>query len=54
MFVMGPAGSFDGYSVNARCLEPAPKALTVEPFDGRHWEVHAHELAHLSRERPPG
>ena len=49
-----PRSNPDGYDVNANCLEPAPKALTVEPFDGRHWELYAHELAHLSRERPSG
>ena len=49
-----PRSNPDGYDVNANCLEPVPQALTVEPFDGRHWERHAHELAHLSREPPSG
>jgi hypothetical protein len=36
--------------VNVRCLTPQPEELVVKPFDGRNWEVHAHTLAHLSRE----
>lgn len=35
-------------SVNARCLEPDTiKSMTLEPFDGLHWEQHRHELAPL-------
>ena len=45
-----PRSNPDGYDVNVRCLEPEPKEITIEPFDGRNWELHAHELAHLSRE----
>ncbi len=45
-----PRSNPDGYDVNVRCLEPQPVQLTVEPFDGRNWELHAHELAHLSKE----
>lgn len=38
-----------GYSVNARCLDPATiEAVVVEhDFDGRHWEQHIHELPPL-------
>jgi hypothetical protein len=45
-----PRSNPDGVDVNVRCLEPQPSALEVEPFDGRHWEQHAHTLAHLSKE----
>jgi hypothetical protein len=46
-----PRSNPDGWSVNARCLD-APEALsiTVAPFDGRDWEAHGAELAHLSKE----
>jgi hypothetical protein len=34
-----PRSHPDGYSVNARCLDPGTvEQLTVEPFDGRQWE----------------
>ncbi len=45
-----PRSNPDGYSVNVRCLEPAPRNVIIEPFDGRNWEQHAHTLSHLSRE----
>lgn len=46
-----PRSNPDGYSVNARCLDPATIGqLVVEPFDGRHWEASAESLRHLSRE----
>jgi hypothetical protein len=46
-----PRSNPDGYSVNARCLDPATVvAMHVEPFDGRNWEQSATALAHLSRE----
>ena len=45
-----PRSNPDGYDVNVRCLEPAPAELEIEPFDGRNWEEHAHELAHMSNE----
>jgi len=33
-----PRSNPDGYSVNARCLQPGTVvAVEVEPFDGRHW-----------------
>ena len=34
-----PRSHPEGYSVNARCLDPETVAgITVKPFDGRHWE----------------
>jgi hypothetical protein len=34
-----PRSHPDGYSVNARCLDPASvQGMTVRPFDGQHWE----------------
>lgn len=45
-----PRSNPDGWSINARCLDETgrPK-LRLSEFDGRHWEDHAGELAHLSR-----
>jgi len=35
-----PRSHPDGYSVNARCLDPAGIAsMRVRPFDGRNWEA---------------
>lgn len=46
-----PRSNPDGFSVNARCLDPATiESLTVEPFDGRNWESSAGSLRHLSVE----
>ena len=45
-----PRSNPDGFDVNVRCLEPQPKHLTVEPFDGKHWEEHGAGLAHYSKE----
>ena len=45
-----PRSNPDGYSVNVRCLDPQPVKLTIEPFDGRNWEQHAHAVAHLSKD----
>ncbi len=34
-----PRSNPDGFSVNARCLEPGTiESLAIEPFDGRNWE----------------
>ena len=34
-----PRSHPDGYSVNARCLDPSTiESTTIEPFDGAHWE----------------
>ena len=44
-----PRSNPDGFSVNARCLEPGTiESVTVEPFDGRNWEGSAAGLRHLS------
>ena len=45
-----PRSNPDGYDINVRCLDPQPKKLIVEQFDGKNWEQHAHELSHLSKE----
>ncbi len=45
-----PRSNPDGYDVNVRCLDPVPVELEIEPFDGKNWEEHAHELAHMSTE----
>ena len=35
-----PRSHPDGYSVNARCLDPGTIAsMTIRPFDGRNWET---------------
>src|SRR6187431_1181578 len=44
-----PRSNPDGFSVNARCLDPGTiESRVVEPFDGRNWEQSAGELRHLS------
>jgi hypothetical protein len=44
-----PRSNPDGYSVNVRCLDSITiKSVTVTQFDGRNWEQHGAELAHLS------
>ena len=46
-----PRSNPDGYSVNVRCLDHATiEGMEIEQFDGRHWELAAGRLAHLSRE----
>jgi hypothetical protein len=46
-----PRSNPDGWSINARCLDDVSTLnLTVKAFDGREWERHADDLAHLSRE----
>lgn len=46
-----PRSNPDGFSVNARCLDRASVTeLTIEPFDGRHWEDSAGALRHLSQD----
>jgi hypothetical protein len=46
-----PRSNPDGWSVNARCLDDADALdIRIEPFDGKNWEAHAADLAHLSRE----
>jgi len=44
-----PRSNPDGFSVNVRCLEGYPDIpMTVEPFDGRHWEAGGAALRSLS------
>ena len=44
-----PRSNPDGYSVNARCLDPGTvTSMAVDTFDGRNWEAHAHTLRHLT------
>ena len=46
-----PRSNPHGYSVNVRCLDPETiEEVRVSHFDGRNWELHADELAHLSLE----
>lgn len=46
-----PRSNPNGYSVNARCLDPGTvKSLRIVQFDGQNWEQHGTELAHLSSE----
>ena len=45
-----PRSNPDGYDVNVRCLDEWPSDMTIEAFDGRNWERHGHELAHLSKD----
>jgi hypothetical protein len=45
-----PRSNPDGIDVNVRCLDPQPADVIVEPFDGRNWDAHGHELAQLSKE----
>jgi hypothetical protein len=45
-----PRSNPDGIDVNVRCLDEPPGEMTIEPFDGRDWEQHGAELAHLSKE----
>ena len=44
-----PRSNPDGVDVNVRCLEPLPRSITTEPFDGQNWEAHAASLAGKSR-----
>lgn len=45
-----PRSNPDGFSVNARCLDPGTVAsIDVEPFDGQNWEANAGKLEHLTR-----
>lgn len=44
-----PRSNPDGWSVNARCLDPGTvERLELRPFDGRDWE-RADDLGHLSK-----
>ena len=46
-----PRSNPDGWSVNARCLDDRDRLdLVIAAFDGRNWEQHGADLAHLSKE----
>ena len=46
-----PRSNPDGVSVNVRCLQPETiESVHVSHFDGQNWELHAGELAHLSKD----
>lgn len=46
-----PRSNPDGYSINLRCLDRSTvEQVTIEPFDGQHWEQSAAALTHLSRD----
>lgn len=46
-----PRSNPDGFSVNLRCLDRSGfDGITIEPFDGQHWEQNAGALAHHSRD----
>jgi centromere protein V len=43
-----PRSHPNGYSVNARCLDPGTVVgTTIRPFDGKNWEAHAGKLESL-------
>jgi hypothetical protein len=44
-----PRSNPDGVDVNVRCLDPLPKDVVIEAFDGRNWEEHGPSLAGLSK-----
>lgn len=44
-----PRSNPDGWSVNLRCVDAGTlEQVTVEDFDGQHWEQHGASLAHLT------
>jgi hypothetical protein len=45
-----PRSNPDGVDVNVNCLDPVPRDLVVEAFDGQNWESNAASLAHLSKD----
>jgi len=46
-----PRSNPDGYSVNARCLDPATiRSSTLTKFDGQDWEANAGDLRHLTQD----
>lgn len=45
-----PRSNPDGVDVNVNCLDTSPVSVTVNEFDGKHWEQNAHKLAHKSKE----
>lgn len=48
-----PRSNPDGFSVNVRCLDGYPELpVTLESFDGRHWEAAGPAVRKLSQEKP--
>jgi hypothetical protein len=46
-----PRSNPDGWSISARCLDDFDALdIAITDFDGRDWERHGAELAHLSKE----
>lgn len=44
-----PRSNPEGYSVNARCLDPSTiSSITLLEFDGQNWEDNAASLKHLT------
>ena len=45
-----PRSNPDGVSVNARCIDKATvTSMSIQAFDGQHWEQHAEKLKHLTK-----
>lgn len=44
-----PRSNPDGVDINLNCVDVLPKDVIIVKFDGRHWEQHAHTLAHKSK-----
>lgn len=45
-----PRSNPNGYSVNVNCLDQSTvKSVSVQAFDGQHWEENAARLSHLSK-----
>ena len=45
-----PRSNPDGISINSRCLDVRPEAITIKSFDGQNWDEYADCLAYLSEE----
>ncbi|MDJ0708077.1 MAG: GFA family protein [Leptolyngbyaceae cyanobacterium MO_188.B28] len=45
-----PRSNPDGIDVNVNCLDTEPKSVNITEFDGKNWEIHAHKVAHKSKE----
>ncbi|MDG1772123.1 MAG: GFA family protein [Oceanicoccus sp.] len=45
-----PRSNPDGIDINVNCLDTKPMSVNITNFDGQHWEKHAHEVAHKSKE----
>ena len=45
-----PRSHPEDVDVNARCLEPIPADMAIEPFDGRNWEAAAPGIAEAAKE----